>query len=174
MKIFLITIFILIMSSRSGIVDKTVLRGISSTLNFLISSARNTANEYRHDFSFKSHEEKINYIIKKNCSINALTGTLTSIIPILNVASLPASLGLQLRTALIVSIVNNPDENDDNVIQFILSILVGDVGTELLKQGAGSLLRYIPLVGQVAAFATDYAGCYLIAKAANHYIIENK
>lgn len=147
-----------------------------------LSSAEHLADEYRIHQGYGSDDERVDALIKWECSKNFTYGFVTGLGGILTTpVSIPAALGaswvIQARMAAAIARIYGHDLDDQQVRAFVLLTLLGNEAAEILRQvgiKVGNrltleVIRKIP--GKTITAINKLVGFRLLTKAGEKGIV---
>ncbi|HEX5444414.1 MAG TPA: EcsC family protein [Pirellulales bacterium] len=147
-----------------------------------LSSAADLADEYKIHQGYGSDDERVEALIKWECSKNFASGFVTGLGGIITTpVSLPAALGaswiIQARMAAAIARIYGHNLDDNQVRAFVLLTLLGNEAAELLRQvgiKAGTRLtleaiKKIP--GKTITAINQLVGFRLLTKAGQKGIV---
>jgi uncharacterized protein (DUF697 family) len=148
----------------------------------ILSSAKQLANEYRHDIAYDDDEARIKSLIRWECSKTFAEGFVTGLGGLLTLpVAIPASLGaswiIQARLAATIAELYGHDCKEDRVRTLATLCLLGDgikevlkgVGIQVGNKLGGQLLKQIP--GKIFIEINKKVGFRLITKAGEKGVI---
>jgi uncharacterized protein (DUF697 family) len=147
-----------------------------------LSSAKNLADEYKIYQGYGSDDERVEALIKWECSKNFASGFVTGLGGIITMPfSIPAALGaswiIQARMAAAIGRIYGHDLDEDQVRTFVLLTLLGNEAAEILRQvgikvGNRLTLEAIKKIpGQTIRAINKLVGFRLLTKAGQKGII---
>ena len=149
---------------------------------FRLSSARELADEYLRDGSYRDNDERVDALIRWETSksftagfLGGLGGVLT--IPISLPGTLVAAWVVQARMAAAIACIYGHDPHEDRVQTFVLLSLLGKVALDAVKQAAeqigiklgAEVLKQIP--GRLLIAINKQVGFRLVTKTGQRGIV---
>ena len=124
--------------TSSSLVTQIIKNAVSGNKLLNISSAKDLANSYINDKSYKNNDERAISLINWETSKNFASGFVTGLgglitLPVTLPSSLVAAWIIQARLCAAIAFIYGYDLDDDKVKILILISILGDAGKEILK-----------------------------------------
>ncbi len=126
-------------SMALSLVKQVVVKAVSGNEKLNISSAKDLANQYKNNSSYKSNDERVDSLINWESGKNFTTGLVTGMgglitLPITLPTSMVSSWIIQARLCAAVADIYGHDTNDERVQLMVILTILGDGGKEILKE----------------------------------------